>query len=196
LHTNAYDEAIGLPTGKAARLALRTQQVLAYETDVCATVDPFAGSYAVEALTEEIEAAAVALLGRVAEFGSVVDAIEAGFQKREIEASAYRFVQEVEQGRRVVVGVNRFALDEEEPYEPLRVDPAIEAEQAARLAALRAGRDAATVERALADVRTVAAGEGNVLYPVREALRCRATVGEVCDALRDVWGVYRPADRF
>jgi methylmalonyl-CoA mutase N-terminal domain/subunit len=196
LHTNAYDEAIGLPTGKAARLALRTQQVLAYETDLCATVDPFAGSYVVEALTDEIEAAAVELLGRVAGFGSVVDAIEAGFQKREIEASAYRFAQEIERGGRVVVGVNRYALDVEEPYQPLRVDPAIEAEQAARLAALRAERDAAAVERALADVRAVAAGEGNVLHPLREALRRRATVGEVCDALRDVWGVHRPTDRF
>jgi methylmalonyl-CoA mutase N-terminal domain/subunit len=136
------------------------------------------------------------LLGRVAEFGSVVDAIEAGFQKREIEASAYRFAQEIDQGRRVVVGVNRYALDEEEPYEPLRVDPAIEAEQAARLAALRAERDAGAVDRALADVRAVAAGTGNVLHPLREALRRRATVGEVCDALRDVWGTYRPADRF
>src|SRR5438874_2374108 len=140
LHTNSYDEAIALPTEKAARLALRTQQVLAYETDLTATVDPFAGSYLVEALTEQLEAEAVALIGKVFEHGSAVDAIEAGFQKREIETAAYRVALEIDSGERVVVGVNKFTLDEEEPYQPLRVDPAIEAEQVARLAKLRADR--------------------------------------------------------
>jgi methylmalonyl-CoA mutase N-terminal domain/subunit len=196
LHTNSYDEAIALPTEKAARLALRTQQVLAFETDLTATVDPFAGSYVVEAMTAEIEQAAEALIRRVAEFGSAVDAIEAGFQKREIETSAYRVAQEIDAGERVVVGLNRFTLAEEEPYEPLRVDPAIEAEQSARLATLRAERDRAAVERALADLVEAAGGTANVLYPLREALRVRATVGEVCDALRGVWGTYRPSDRF
>jgi methylmalonyl-CoA mutase N-terminal domain/subunit len=133
---------------------------------------------------------------RVAEFGSAVDAIEAGFQKREIETSAYQVAQEIDAGERVVVGLNRFTLAEEEPYEPLRVDPAIEAEQSARLATLRAERDAAAVERALGELRQSAEGESNVLYPLREALRARATVGEVCDALRGVWGTYRPSDRF
>jgi methylmalonyl-CoA mutase N-terminal domain/subunit len=195
LHTNSYDEAIALPTEKAARLALRTQQVLAYETDLTSTVDPFAGSYAVEAMTDEVEAAAVALMEKVASYGGAVEAIEAGFQKREIEASAFRVAQQVDAGERVVVGVNRFTLDEEEPYEPLRVDPAIEAEQAQRLARLRAERDNTAVTAALDELRRAAEGTDNVLYPMREALRARATVGEVCDALRQVWGVYRPADR-
>ncbi len=149
LHTNSYDEAIALPTEKAARLALRTQQVLAYETDLTATVDPFAGSYVVEAMTDEIEAAATALMAQVEAYGSATAAIEAGFQKREIETSAYRIAQEIDSGTRTVVGVNRFTVDEEEPYEPLRVDPAIEADQAARLAKLRADRDNDAVARAL-----------------------------------------------
>jgi methylmalonyl-CoA mutase, N-terminal domain len=195
LHTNSYDEAIALPTEKAARLALRTQQVLAYETDLTSTVDPFAGSYVVEAMTDEVEARAVQLLDKVATFGSAVEAIEAGFQKREIEASAYAVAEEIDAGDRVVVGVNRFTVAEEEPYQPLRVDPAIEAEQVARLAALRASRDGAAVAAALDDVRKAAAGSTNVLLPLREALRLRATVGEVSDALREVWGIYRPSDR-
>ncbi|MEU1589005.1 methylmalonyl-CoA mutase family protein [Micromonospora sp. NPDC005710] len=196
LHTNSFDEAIALPTEKAARLALRTQQVLAYETDLTGTVDPFAGSYVVEAMTAEIEAAAVELMERVADHGSAVDAIEAGFQKREIEQSAYRIAQEIDSGERVVVGLNRFTVDEEEPYEPLRVDPTIEAAQADRLARLRAERDADAVSRALADLRAAAEGSDNVLYPMKEALRARATVGEVCGTLREVWGLYRPTDRF
>ncbi|MEV0717333.1 methylmalonyl-CoA mutase family protein [Asanoa sp. NPDC050611] len=196
LHTNSYDEAIALPTEKAARLALRTQQVLAYETDLTATVDPFAGSYVVEAMTDEIEAQAVALMERVGSYGSAVDAIEAGFQKNEIETSAYRVAQEIDSGARVVVGLNRFTIAEEEPYEPLRVDPAIEAAQAKRLAAIRESRDAAAVDRALAAVRSAAAGTDNVLYPMRDALRAYATVGEVCNALREVWGVYHPVERF
>jgi methylmalonyl-CoA mutase N-terminal domain/subunit len=196
LHTNSYDEAIALPTEKAARLALRTQQVLAHETDLTATVDPFAGSYAVEAMTAEIESAVRSLMDQVAGYGSVVEAIEAGFQKREIEASAYRIAREIDSGERVVVGVNRFTNDGDEPYEPLRVDPAIEAAQAARLAALRADRDGAAVEAALAELRRAAGGTDNVLWPMREALRARATIGEVCDALREVWGSYRPPDTF
>jgi methylmalonyl-CoA mutase N-terminal domain/subunit len=196
LHTNSFDEAIALPTEKAARLAVRTQQVLAHETDLTSTVDPFAGSFAVEAMTDEIEALAVHLLGRVAEFGSAVEAIEAGFQKREIEAAAFQVAQEVDSGERVVVGVNRFVVADEEPYQPLTVDPTIEADQARRLATLRAERDSTAVTGALDALRRVAAdASGNVLYPMREALRARATVGEVCDALRDVWGVYRPSDR-
>jgi methylmalonyl-CoA mutase, N-terminal domain len=196
LHTNAYDEAIALPTEKAARLALRTQQVLAYETDLTSTVDPFAGSYAVEAMTSEIEQAAVELMSKVEDHGSAVEAIEAGFQKREIERSAYRTALEIDGGERVVVGVNRFTVDTEEPYEPLRLDPAIEAAQSERLAKLRAERDAAAVDRALDAVRKAAAGTDNVLFPMKDALRAKATVGEVCDALRDAWGVYRPLDQF
>jgi len=197
LHTNSYDEAIALPTEKAARLALRTQQVLAYESDVTATVDPFAGSYAVEAMTDAVEAEARELMARVEEMGGAVAAIEQGFQKNEIERSAYRIALEIDAKERVVVGVNRFVLDQEDPYEPLRVDPAIEAQQADRLTTLRKERDNAEVDRRLDELRVAAApsgAEANVLYPMREALRARATVGEVCHALRDVWGRYLPPD--
>jgi methylmalonyl-CoA mutase N-terminal domain/subunit len=194
LHTNSYDEAIALPSQKAARLALRTQQVLAYETDLTTTVDPFAGSYVIESMTADIETAAGELIAKVEELGGAVAAIERGFQKAEIERSAYQVACQIDEGERVIVGVNRFALAEEEPYEPLRVDPAIEQDQARRLAALRAARDAAEVTRRLDDLRRTAAGTGNLLYPLREALRARATVGEVCDALRDSWGSYQPPD--
>ena len=196
LHTNSYDEAIALPTEKAARLALRTQQVIAFESDVTKTVDPFAGSYVVESLTDEIEEAVLALMAQVEERGGSVAAIEQGFQKLEIEKSAYLFAQEIDAGERVVVGVNRFTLDDEEPYEPLRVDPAIEAAQRARLERVRAERDQVAVDEALERVRAAAAGSDNLLYPMKDALRARATVGEVCDALRQVWGVYTPTDAF
>ncbi|MCZ2527409.1 methylmalonyl-CoA mutase [Streptomyces sp. SCUT-3] len=196
LHTNSFDEAIALPTEKSARLALRTQQVLAYETDVTATVDPFAGSYVVETMTDEVEAAALELMQKVEDMGGAVNAIERGFQKSEIERSAYRIAQETDSGERVVVGVNRFQLEEEEPYEPLRVDPAIEAQQAERLAKLRAERDQAAVDEALARLRTAAEGTDNVLYPMKDALAARATVGEVCNTLREVWGAYVPTDAF
>ncbi len=197
LHTNAYDEAIALPTEKAATLAVRTQQVLAFETDLTATVDPLAGSYAIEALTDDIEAQARALMAEVDSLGGAVAAIEQGFQKAEIERSAYRVAREVDSGERKVVGVNAFTTEQDEPYESLRVDPAIEQEQAARLASLRERRDGAEVARRLDDIRRAAAGpasEQNLLYPLREALRSLATVGEVCDALRDVWGVYKPPE--
>ncbi|GAA3481295.1 acyl-CoA mutase large subunit family protein [Streptomyces yanii] len=196
LHTNSFDEAIALPTDKSARLALRTQQVLAYETDVTATVDPFAGSYVVEKMTDDVEAAALELMGKVEDMGGAVSAIERGFQKNEIERSAYRIALETDSGERVVVGVNRFQLDEEEPYEPLRVDPAIEAQQAARLTKLRAERDQDAVHEALGRLKKAAEGTDNVLYPMKDALAARATVGEVCNALREVWGAYVPTDAF
>lgn len=196
LHTNSFDEAIALPTDKSARLALRTQQVLAHETDVTATVDPFAGSYAVERMTDDVERAALDLMRRIDDLGGAVAAIERGFQKEEIERNAYRIAQETDSGERVVVGVNRFRLDEEEPYQPLRVDPAIEARQAQRLRELRAERDPRAVDAALSALKKAAEGEDNVLYPMKEALRARATVGEVCDALREVWGSHVPSDAF
>jgi methylmalonyl-CoA mutase, N-terminal domain len=196
LHTNSYDEAIGLPTPKAARLALRTQQVLAYESDVTKTVDPFAGSYAVESLTDELEEAARGLMRSVEDLGGAVAAIERGFQKAEIEKSAYSFAQQIESGERTVVGVNRFVVPDDESFEPLRLDPSIEAAQVERLARLRADRDGAEVDRHLADLRSSAKGTDNVLVPMKAALRARATVGEVCDALREVWGVYLPPDAF
>jgi methylmalonyl-CoA mutase N-terminal domain/subunit len=193
LHTNAYDEAIGLPTEKAARLALRTQQVLAHETDLTATVDPFGGSYAIEVMTDEVEAAAIALIAKVDELGGAVRAIEAGFQKSEIEKVAYRTAQQIDSGERVVVGLNRYRLDTEEAYQPLRVDPVIEERARARLATLRRNRSAAQVQQALEELRHAAKDpHQNLLYPMKRALAARATVGEVCHALREVWGTYQP----
>jgi methylmalonyl-CoA mutase N-terminal domain/subunit len=196
LHTNSYDEALALPSAKAARLALRTQQVLAHETDLTRTVDPFAGSYVVESLTDDLEAEIRRLMGEVAERGGAVQAIEEGYQKLEIERSAYDVGLQIDSGERVVVGLNRFGGAEEEPYEPLRVDPAIEAAQAGKLARLRAERDQPEVDSALAALSAAAAGTDNLLVPMKRALAARATVGEVCDALRAVWGVHRPSDAF
>ena len=196
LHTNSFDEAIALPTQKAARLALRTQQVIAFETDVCKTVDPFAGSYVVESLTDELEEAIENLLRAVEDRGGAVAAIEQGFQKDEIERSAYRITNQIDSGERIVVGVNRFTVDEEEPYEPLRVDPTIEEQQRRALAKLRSERDNDAVARALEAMKAAAAGTDNVLWPMKEALAAQATVGEVSNALREVWGTYVPPDRF
>jgi methylmalonyl-CoA mutase N-terminal domain/subunit len=196
LHTNSYDEALALPSEKAARLALRTQQVIAYESDVTKTVDPFAGSYAVEALTDGVEAEARRLMDQVEELGGAVAAIEQGFQKNEIEKAAYQIARDIDTDERIVVGVNRFVAEEEEPYEALRVDPAIEAQQAERLRVLRAERDQDAVDRHLTALTEAARGTDNVLYPMKEALRARATVGEVCNALREVWGSYTPPDAF
>ncbi len=194
LHTNAYDEAIALPSVQAARLALRTQQVLAHETDLTVTADPFAGSYAVESMTDDVEGAAAELMTTIGEMGGAVAAIERGFQKGEIERSAYRVARQIDAGERVVVGVNKFISEAEPGYQPLRVDPAIEEEQAKRLARLRAARDGDEWRRRIDDLKRVAAGQENVLFPLRGALAAQATVGEVCDALRDVWGTYRPPD--
>ncbi|WP_407835220.1 methylmalonyl-CoA mutase [Streptomyces sp. DSM 116496] len=194
LHTNSFDEAMALPTEKSARLALRTQQVLAHESDLTATVDPFAGSYAVERMTDELEAATLALMRRVEEMGGAAKAIEQGFQKSEIETVAYRVALDTDSGRRVVVGVNRYAQDEEEPYEPLRIDPSIEARQIERLAKLRAWRCTTRVRESLQDLKATALGTGNVLYPMKAALSAGATVGEVSDALREVWGTHTSAD--
>jgi methylmalonyl-CoA mutase, N-terminal domain len=196
LHTNSFDEALALPTDKAARLALRTQQVLACETDVTKTVDPFAGSYAIESMTGDIEAAALALIGQVEDRGGAVAAIEQGFQKTEIETAAYEVARQIDAGQRTVVGVNRYRTDGDEPYEPLRVDPRIEAEQCQRLEVLRARRDNKAVTRALDALKTAAGGTANVLPPMRDALQLRATGGEVAHALRDVWGTYQPNDAF
>lgn len=147
-------------------------------------------------MTDDVEAAALDLMRKVEDLGGAVAAIEHGFQKGEIERNAYRIAQETDSGERIVVGVNRFQLDAEEPYEPLRVDPAIESQQTERLARLRAERDPAAVNSALAALKKAAEGEDNVLYPMKDALRARATVGEVCDALREVWGTYVPSDAF
>ena len=194
LHTNSYDEALALPSTKAARLAVRTQQVIAYESDLTATVDPFAGSYAIESMTDDIEAATAELIAKVEDLGGAVAAIERGFQKAEIESAAYHVTREIDDGERVVVGVNRFTIDGEEPYQPLRDDPALEAEQAAKLARIREQRDQTAFGRAIGALKKAAEGTENVLYPLRDALRADATLGEVCDALRDVWGEYQPGE--
>ncbi len=196
LHTNSFDEALALPSPKAARLALRTQQVIAFETDVCKTVDPFAGSYVMESMTDEIEAAVLDLMQQVEDKGGAVASIEQGFQKGEIERSAYRVQLDIDSGKRTVVGLNKFKLDEEEPFELLRADPRIEADQCERLVILRKERDNDAVSRALDSVRATAGTTDNLLHPMKEALTARATGGEVANALRDVWGTYIPNDAF
>jgi len=196
LHTNSFDEAIALPTEKAARLALRTQQVIAYETDVTKVIDPFAGSYAIESLTNDLEEATLALITAVDDRGGAVAAIEQGFQKNEIESAAYQVAQQVDDGSRTVVGVNKYTVAEEEPYQPLRVDPQIEIDQCERLAVLRRDRDNQAVTKALDALKAAAEGSENVLPPMREALALRATGGEVAHALRAVWGTYQPSDKF
>ena len=197
LHTNSFDEAIALPTEKAARLALRTQQVIAFETDVTKTVDPFAGSYAVESLTDDLESEVLRLMAKIEEMGGAAAAIEKSFQKSEIERSAYEVTREIDRGDRVVVGVNKFQISEEEPYAPLRVDPTIGATQCEKLKTLRATRDSASVDAALAAIKSAAADiNENLLPPMKLALTLGATVGEVADQLRAVWGVYRPSENF
>jgi methylmalonyl-CoA mutase, N-terminal domain len=190
IHTNAFDEALALPTERSARIALRTQQILQHEAGGTDTTDPLAGSYFVEALTKELEERAWELIGRIDELGGAVAAVEQGFQQREIEEAAYAFEQQVEAGERIVVGVNRFAENDEEGIELHRLDPAAERRQVERTRGVRAERDAAGVEAAIARVREAACGEANLLVPVREALAVRATVGEVCNALRDEFGTY------
>jgi methylmalonyl-CoA mutase N-terminal domain/subunit len=192
LHTNSYDEAIALPTEKAARLAVRTQQILAYETDVTNTVDPFAGSYAVEAMTDEIESEILRLMSKIEALGGARAAVEVGYQKNAIEESAYDYALQVEKAERVIVGVNKFEIAQEEKYQPLRVDPKIEAQQIAKLAKVRASRDNKAVEAALAQLSAAAQSSANVLYPMKKALTLKATGGEIADTLRAVWGSYQP----
>ncbi len=194
LHANAYDEALALPSEESARIALRTQQVLAHETDVAATVDPLAGSYAIETLTDEIEEAARGYVDELEELGGAVAAIEDGYQKREIEQAAYELAHRIEEGEQVVVGVNRYEMDEEEDIELHRVDVAVRDQQVRRTEKVRAARDQGAVDAALGDVRDAAAGDDNLLPPMRAALKARATLQEVCDVLRDEFGGYVPAD--
>jgi methylmalonyl-CoA mutase N-terminal domain/subunit len=190
LHTNSFDEALALPSERAARIALRTQQILAHEVGSTDTADPLGGSYFVEALTAELEEKAQELIDRVQELGGAVAAIEQGFVQAEIEASAFRYQAEVEAAERVVVGVNRFAEQGQERVELLSVDPESERRQRERTARVRAERDADAAETALAEVRRAVDNDANLLPPMREALRARCTVGEVCGVLRDLWGTY------
>ena len=190
LHTNSFDEALALPTERAATIALRTQQILAAEAGTTDTADPLGGSYFIEALTAELEERARELIARVDELGGAVAAIEQGFVQGEIEASAFRHQAEVESGERVVVGVNRFTDGGGEEVELLQVDPEIERRQRERTARVRAERDAEAAARALVEVRRTAEGDANLLPPMREALRAHCTVGEICGELRDLWGTY------
>jgi len=190
LHTNSFDEALALPSEHAAHIALRTQQILAHEAGATDTADPLGGAYFIEAMTAELERRATELIARVDELGGAVAAIERGFIQAEIEASAFRYQSEVEAGGRVVVGVNRFTEQEEERVELLQVDPESEQRQRERTARVRAERDAEVARAALAEVRRAAEGEANLLPPMREALRARCTVGEICGVLRELWGTY------
>jgi methylmalonyl-CoA mutase N-terminal domain/subunit len=196
LHTNAFDEALALPTEHSARLALRTQQVLAHETDLTATVDPFAGSYAVESMTDAIADEVLAEIARIDAMGGAVRAIEDGYQKREIENTAYEHARRVDSGEQVVVGVNRYVLDEEIAPQLQRVDERVRDEQVARTAAVRAARDENAVRAALAAVAAAASGTDNLLPPMREALRRRATLQEVCDVLRAEFGTHSAQESF
>jgi methylmalonyl-CoA mutase N-terminal domain/subunit len=192
LHTNAYDEALALPTEASAKIALRTQQIVGYETGVAATPDPLGGSYFVESLTDALEEHAATYLGRIDDLGGAVAAIEAGFYQDEIADAAYRIQKAVETGDRVVVGVNRFLDEGGRDVEIQRIGEEEVAAQVERLRSLRAAREASTVERALADVDSAARGSSNLLPPMRAALGARATLGEVSDVLRAVFGEYRP----
>jgi methylmalonyl-CoA mutase N-terminal domain/subunit len=192
LHTNGFDEALSLPTERAARLALRTQQIIGYESGIVDTPDPLAGSYFVETLTDEVERLAWEYIHRIDEMGGAVDAIEQGFQQDEIEQAAYDYAKSIDDDERVIVGVNKFRLDEEQEPELFPIDPQLERTQRASLAEFKAGRDASQVDSQLRDVSDAARGTQNLLYPMKEALRAGATLGEVSDALREVFGVYQP----
>jgi methylmalonyl-CoA mutase, N-terminal domain len=190
IHTNGFDEALALPSERSAHIALRTQQLLAHEAGGTDTADPLGGSFFIEALTDELETRASELIERIDELGGAVAAIEQGFVQDEIEQAAFQWQQEVETGERVIVGVNRFTEGEEEAIELHRLDPEAERRQLERTAHVRADRNADEAERALAAVRETACGDGNLLVPMREALRVRVTIGEICNALREEFGMY------
>jgi methylmalonyl-CoA mutase N-terminal domain/subunit len=192
LHTNGYDEALALPTERSAKIALRTQQIIAYETGVAAVADPAGGSYFVEALTDELERLATIYIERIDGMGGAVAAIEAGFYQDEIHEAAFRIQRGIEDGSRVIVGVNRFQEPEDTRVDLQRIDQTETARQIERTKALRASRDQEAVDSSLAVVRETAGGTGNLLPPMKEALRARATLGEVSDVLREVFGEYRP----
>jgi methylmalonyl-CoA mutase N-terminal domain/subunit len=188
LHTNSLDEALALPTEKAATLALRTQQIIAHESGVADVVDPFGGSYFVEALTRDLEREALAYFDRIDALGGMVAAIEEGFPQREIADSAYRFQQAVERREQVIVGVNAYVAEDDHPVGTLYIDEGAGEEQAARLAAVKARRDQEAVSRALDAMRLAARSTDNLMAPILDAVRAYATLGEMCDALREVWG--------
>jgi methylmalonyl-CoA mutase, N-terminal domain len=192
LHTNSFDEALALPSQKAATIALRTQQILGYETGVTDTVDPLGGSWFVEALTDEVERRALEYIERIDAIGGAVEAIDSGWIKNEIEESAYRVAQNIESGVRPIIGVNKFTSTEEEPVQIQQLDPELHRRQIDRLESVRLDRDQAAVDASLKSLEEAARGTDNVLYPMKEALANYATLGEVSDVLRNVFGEYEP----
>jgi methylmalonyl-CoA mutase N-terminal domain/subunit len=197
LHTNSFDEALALPTEEAVRLALRTQQVIAHETGVVNSIDPLGGSYYLEQLTNELERQAYEYFERIEELGGVIPAIEQNFMQREIAEASFRYQSEVERGERVIVGVNRYEQQEEQPIEILRIDPALEQKQIERVQAVRERRDAVAAEAALARLKEDAAHDDrNLMEPIMDASRAYVTMGEMCDALREVWGTWRETPVF
>jgi methylmalonyl-CoA mutase N-terminal domain/subunit len=196
LHTNSFDEALALPTEHAVRIALRTQQVIAHESGVVNTIDPLGGSYFVEALTNELERQAYEYFERIEALGGVVAAIKDNFFQREIADASFRYQSEIEREQRVIVGVNRYELDDEPELEILRIDPALEQKQIDRVQALRARRDSQAVEQRLAELKRAAAEDENLMPAIVDAARDYVTMGEICDAFRDVWGVWRETPVF
>ena len=186
--TNSYDEALALPSRRAATIALRTQQILASEAGTTATADPLGGSFYIESLTDELEARAWELIEHIDGLGGAVDAVEQGYIQGEIEEAAFRWQQQVETGERPIVGVNAYVADSEQPIELQQIDPAAELRQLERTARVRAERNSGEAETALARVRTAAASTENLMPLMRDALRVRCTIGEICGVLRTEWG--------
>ncbi|MBA2333201.1 MAG: methylmalonyl-CoA mutase, partial [Actinobacteria bacterium] len=197
LHTNSFDEALALPTEDAVRIALRTQQVIAHETGVVNTIDPLGGSYFVEDLTNKIEAQAYEYFERIEKLGGMVEAIKQNFPQQEIADAAFRYQGEVERGERIVVGVNRYVLEDEQPLEILKIDAALEGQQIEGVRALKGRRDSALVQARLGALKQASACEGVNLMPlILEAARDYVTMGEMCDAWREVWGTWRETPVF
>jgi methylmalonyl-CoA mutase, N-terminal domain len=196
LHTNSYDEALALPTEEAVRVALRTQQIIATESGVTATADPLGGSWFVEKLTDEMEAAAYRYFARIDELGGMVEAIRRNFPQREIADASFTYQQELNERKRIVVGVNDFTDEDEEEMPTLKIDPALEGKQVARLAAVKAGRDSAAVEQALVTLKEAAAAEGNLMEPIIAAARVQVTEGEMIAAMQEVFGTYTESPVF
>jgi methylmalonyl-CoA mutase N-terminal domain/subunit len=196
LHTNSFDEALALPTEEAVRVALRTQQIIAAESGVASTADPLGGSWFVEKLTDEMESAAYSYFARIDELGGMVEAIRRNFPQREIADAAFTYQRELDERRRIVVGVNDFAEEDEAATPILRIDPALERKQVDRLQATRARRDAGEVEASLAELKKAAAGEGNLMPPIVAAARVRATEGEMIAAMQEVFGTYTESPVF
>jgi methylmalonyl-CoA mutase, N-terminal domain len=194
LHTNSMDEALALPTEESVRVALRTQQIIAYESGAAETIDPLAGSYYVESLTNRIEEEARAYIEKIGAMGGSVKAIESGYMQREIQESAYQYQRQVETGARVIVGMNKFTVHEDAPKNLLRVDMSVQESQLAKIAAVKARRDQAAVAAALADLRVAAQGTANLMPPILAAVKVYATLQEICDVMRDVFGEYRPSE--